>query len=266
MANAAGFIQESIWRDSDWRRLSRNAQAMYMQLLSQKELDCAGLLPLQPNKWAKGCGQLTAEQVMNDLAELQDGRFIVFDTETDELLVRTYIRNSNVAKSPNMRRSAARSARLAASHRIRSVLAAELRNTGDDFCVDAADEIDPDGRVSEPFNKPFIEPFAEPFGKPSGVGEGEGVTHLASNSGGEETRPTCLTHPNGNPKDEPCWGCRRVREWDEKLAAKAEADELVKRRRQREIRDNCDLCDENGLIETKAGMRRCDHQSVAVNV
>ncbi len=56
MANAAGFIHESIWRDDHWRILSRPAQALYMQLLSQKELDCAGILPLPPNKWAKGCG------------------------------------------------------------------------------------------------------------------------------------------------------------------------------------------------------------------
>jgi len=35
MANAAGMIFESIWRDSDWRKLSRGAQALYMQLLSQ---------------------------------------------------------------------------------------------------------------------------------------------------------------------------------------------------------------------------------------
>lgn len=29
------------WRDDDWRQLSRGAQALYMQLLSQKEVDCA---------------------------------------------------------------------------------------------------------------------------------------------------------------------------------------------------------------------------------
>jgi hypothetical protein len=48
MANAAGFIQESIWRDPHWRQLSRSAQALYMQLLSQKELDCAGILRCSP--------------------------------------------------------------------------------------------------------------------------------------------------------------------------------------------------------------------------
>lgn len=55
MANAAGLIHESIWRNPEWRYLSRGAQALYMQLLSQKEVDCAGVLPLQPAKWAKGC-------------------------------------------------------------------------------------------------------------------------------------------------------------------------------------------------------------------
>jgi hypothetical protein len=35
MANAVGQIQEAIWRDSDFRNLSRRAQTMYTQLLSQ---------------------------------------------------------------------------------------------------------------------------------------------------------------------------------------------------------------------------------------
>jgi hypothetical protein len=66
--------------------------------------------PLQPNKWAKGCDSLTVEQVWADLEELQRERFVYFDNDTDEAFIRTYIRNSNVAKSPNMRKAARRAA------------------------------------------------------------------------------------------------------------------------------------------------------------
>ena len=125
MANAAGMICESIWRDSDWRKLSRGAQALYMQLLSQKELDCAGILPLQPEKWATGCDGLTVQQVWDDLNELQDNRFVYYDTDTYEALIRTHVRNSNVLKVPNMRKSAIRSALLIGSKPLREVLAVE---------------------------------------------------------------------------------------------------------------------------------------------
>ena len=45
MANAAGMLKESIWRDKEFRALPRGAQATYAQLISQKELDRAGMQP-----------------------------------------------------------------------------------------------------------------------------------------------------------------------------------------------------------------------------
>lgn len=269
MANAAGMIYESIWRDPDWRRLSRGAQALYMQLLSQKELDCAGVLPLHVDKWAKGCDGLTAEQLADDLLELHQARFVVVDVDTDEVLIRTYIRNSNVMKVPNMRKSARRAAALVGSQPIRAVLAEELRATGDPECIATAQEIHPVTGPEQPASKQTSEPLRNPsvtLPEGSGVGVGVGVTHLGNNSRGEKpSRPICAKHANGNPDDTPCHGCARIREWDEKQAEAAQSDELLERRRQRELRDNCELCDENGLVETRLGMIRCDHQQAAAH-
>lgn len=258
MANAGGMIYESIWRDRDWRHLSIRAQRLYMQLLSQKELDCAGLLPLQSDKWACGCDEYTTAQVWEDLDELQGARFVYYDTATYETLVRTYIRNSNVLKVPNMWKSARRCATMCASSVLRSVLADEFANSGNEFLVSAAKELNPSLTLPEPLPNSSIR---VPEG--CGVGVGVGVTHLGNNLGGEECRPVCAKHKNGNPNDDNCRGCQRVREYDEKQAADAQADELDHRRRQREIRDNCTMCDENGLIETRFGMDRCDHVTTA---
>jgi len=171
MANAAGFIQESIWRDDHWRRLSRTAQALYMQLLSQKEVDCAGILPLQPHKWAKGCNGMTVEQVWADLAELQQERFVFYDIDTDEVLIRTYIKNSNVLKVPNMRKSANRSALLVGSPLIRAVLGCEMVATGHPDFVETAAKINPSGNPS----LTVMPTVPEPIGEPTGVGVGVGV-------------------------------------------------------------------------------------------
>lgn len=229
MANAAGLIHESIWRNDDWRSLSRGAQALYMQLLSQKEVDCAGVLPLQPGKWAKGCNGLTAEQVMADLDELQAARFVFYDEDTDEAFIRTYMRNSNVMKVPNMRKSARRAALLLASEDIKPILADELRATGDPECIATAEQIDP---ASEPDSKQFSEPLRNPsvtLTKGSGMGVGVGVTHLGNDLSGER-RPECPKHPDGNSEDEDCRRCMRRRIWDEANAA----DELAVKRRERE--------------------------------
>jgi hypothetical protein len=250
VANAAGFIQESIWRDEHWRRLSRSAQALYMQLLSQKELDCAGILPLQPNKWAKGCNDLTVDQVWSDLEELQRERFVFFDADTDEAFVRTYMRNSNVLKVPNMRKAARRAALLVGSACLKPLVASELRIVGelseDVECVSVADYLNPSGTPPKPFPNGSKSTLSEPLPEPTGVGMGVGVPHLGSNSSGEAP-PACNSHPE-NP-DKPCHKCRRHREWEQAQ----EADELEQQRRKRQaitdtVRD-CTACDEWGHVE-----------------
>jgi hypothetical protein len=256
MPNAAGIIYESIWRDPDFRRLSRTAQTMYAQLLSQKELDCAGVLPLQPDKWAMGCEELTVEQVWADLNELQAGRFVFYDLDTWEALVRTHMRNSNVLKVPNMRKSAQRAARLVGSASLRSVLAVELVATGDPDLAST-------GRDLAPNSVRVAEPFANPSGtlpEPTGVGKGMGVTHLSRDKGGE-ARPQCSKHPQGNPNDEPCGGCRRVREWDQAHDASRAADDLQAKRLARERAESCPTCHGTNWVPDTDPAIKCNHNN-----
>ena len=264
MANAAGFIQESIWRDPEWRQLSRGAQALYVQLLSQKELDCAGIVPLQPQKWAKGCSELTLEQVIADLDELQAHRFVFYDDDTDEAFIRTYIRNSNVMKVPNMRKSARRSALLVASSTIKKILADELMATGDPECVATAQEINPSITLPEPFPNHSNRNPSGTLPEPTGVGKGVGVTHLGNNSGGENARPVCSKHPNGNDKDENCRGCMKCRQWDESQATARRDDELRIRRQARELADKCPDCNGTNTIDVGENeVVKCEHRAVA---
>lgn len=265
MANAAGFIQESIWRDPDWRKLSPGAQRLYMQLLSQKELDCAGILPLQPDKWAAGCDQLTVEQVWADMEELQQARFAYYDTDTFEAFVRTYMRNSNVMKVPNMLKSARRSALLVGSAIIKPILAAELRAIGDPSCSATADQIHPETAPKPGRSKQKSEPFRNPSGtlpEGSGVGVGVGVTHLGSTKGGS-ARPECSKHPNGNSEEANCRGCMKRRQWDEAHAAEVEADELDAKRRARAAIAECPDCHGTHVVEVGPNrVRKCEHPQV----
>lgn len=265
MANALGLIHESIWRDEDWRLLSRGAQALYMQLLSQKEVDCAGVQPLMPTKWAKGCAGLTIAQVMADLEELQQHRFVYYDEDTDETLIRTYIRNSNVMKVPNMRKSARRAATLVASPKIRAALAAELRATEDPECVETADEIHPETAQPAPPSKQNAEPLRNPsvtLPEGSGVGKGKGVTHLSSTQGGS-ARPICSKHPDGNSEGN-CRGCMKTRQWDEQHAAELAADELEQKRRWRALVASCPDCHGTNTIDVGDNVaRKCHHPAVA---
>lgn len=288
MANTGGFLDESIWRDRDFRALPRTAQATFAQLLSQKELDRAGLLPLQITKWAKACHAMTIDDLCADLKALQAARFVCIDEDTDELLVRSYMRRSNVIKQPNLLKNALKCAAMAASDSLRHELAVELRRMGRKDTISTADDIDP-GEPPETLPEPFANPsetLPEPLNpsgtprEPRGVGEGEGVVtsvggyvggshaHVRTREAPEPATPsndppptTCPQHPNGT--DQPCRPCAETRHRRDAWTTEHHRLEAENRHTERiataELRtaeiDACDLCDHTGYRDSRV----CHH-------
>lgn len=188
--NRGGFVQESIWRNPEFRALPRSAQTMYCQLITQKEIDKAGMLPYQPTKWVKACDDMTLADLIADLKVLETANFIIVDEDTDEVLVRSYMRNAGVVAIPNVLKNALKSAALVESEPCRRALAEELRRIGKTGCADTANAIDPGPEsgppepshrtVSEPFEKgigtvpePFPKGLTVPEGFPKGSSESE---------------------------------------------------------------------------------------------
>lgn len=266
MANAAALINEGLWRkDKDFQRLPRLAQCTFCQVLSQKDLDTAGVLTLHLDLFAKACSELTTEQLMADFAVLEEHRFLFVDYDTDELLVRSYVRLVS-ATSPknNAWKSVPKNARILASEKLRHELAVELRRLRWKDADVLADEIDPVPTPSQPPSDPLSTPSKIEGGSnpPSTVQ----VSVLESPSVvgyvGEEPSPFCPVHPNDTEKN--CFACGQARrtyserkaQWDQScLAAAALA-------RQAAI-DACDLCDEFGDITFDDCVRKCGHQVAA---
>lgn len=207
--NKGGFIQESIWRNPEFRALPRSAQATYCQLITQKEIDKAGMLPYQPTKWVKGCDDMSLSDLLSDLKVLEAARFIIVDEDTDEVLARSYMRNAGVTAIPNVLKNALKSAALVESPTCRRALAEELRRIGKPGCADVANTIDPgpesepdhptDGTVPEGFpngsrtvSKPFPKGLTLPEGFPKGSSESEseseGLSSLVVQGGASHAR------------------------------------------------------------------------------
>jgi len=117
----------SIWKDKDFLNLEEGPQRLYMFLLSQDDLTYAGTMRLWAPRWASKARGLTASIIEDHLKALEAERFIVVDTDTGELLIRTFIRHDRVWKEPNLLKSARSSAELIESPEIRAVLLAELQ-------------------------------------------------------------------------------------------------------------------------------------------
>ena len=286
--NKVGQIRESIWRDKDFRALSRGAQCTYLELISQSAIDRAGVQPLSVTKLAKGCDSITVDTIWADLNELQNRRFVFFDDDSEEVFVRSYMRTCEVWKVPNTLKSALRASTVVASDMIRHELAEELRKLHRADATATATEIDPGQQFA--FVPPTpTEPIANPSAtqadmnkgsgrvpQPTGTGMGMGtISSLVDGDFREGTRARadvternenppsmfCQKHPRGTDANcRPCGAARAAHaEFMAKKVRTAQLAQSREAREQAELRkiaaDQCDLCDETGY----SGMVLCDH-------
>ncbi|QBP32630.1 hypothetical protein SEA_GODPHATHER_57 [Mycobacterium phage GodPhather] len=244
--SSGALILAEMWRKPDFRRLPRTAQCLYVQLCSNRDLDSAGVLTLNVVQLAKACDEIDGDDIVADLQVLEDARFVFVDYDTDEVFVRARMRVLQVAKSPNYLTSALRSAMAVESMKLREVVAAELRRLGHVRADEAAAVL----MGSETLPKPFPNPPTPP------------PTQSHTQGGAPKKRPTCSRHPENH--DGPCRACQRRREWDEAHNEALATSELGRRRALREARAACPHCDENGMVETAAGVARCTAHREAV--
>lgn len=102
MARSHGRIMAAIWSDGDFIAMRGSAQRMFMFLLSQSDLNHAGLIPMRVRRWAKKADDLTADAIDAELDYLATRGFLVTDDDTEEVLIRTFVRNDGVYKQPRV--------------------------------------------------------------------------------------------------------------------------------------------------------------------
>lgn len=108
MARDHARIQLAIWKDEDWRHLSRDAQHMYFLLLSQPTLSYCGHMDWWPNRLALMSAETEEGDVYAAVKELMDAEFVALDVATSELLIRSYVRHDGVMQRSNMGKAVGR--------------------------------------------------------------------------------------------------------------------------------------------------------------
>lgn len=126
MARTFGAIYLRIWRDQDWRTLGHTEQYLYMSLVCQPKLNRAGLLEYSPRRWADANATLSVHDVEVAVKNLEQRHYIVLDESTNELLVRTYVRNDEAWKQPKVMASVVSAANEIESPKLRHALLLEL--------------------------------------------------------------------------------------------------------------------------------------------
>ena len=220
MARSHARILTEIWDDEDFLLCSGNAQRLYLMLLSQPELGHSGLLSITLRRWAGLASDTTAESIEHGIKELGAGRFVLVDSDTEELLIRSMVRNDGVWKQPKVLAVALTEASRMRSRWLRECFVEELervdvsslpaKTKGDveallrdlpKTLAQARDnlrsKVPPHPPEDPPPHPPVDPPVQEPSGAhadpPRGWGEGDGGTEGDSPS--PESRADALPAP-----------------------------------------------------------------------
>lgn len=127
MARQYAQIQVAIWSDEDFKELSPALQHMFFVLISQPRMNLCGVIDYIVTRIAGCSSSWTVGQVEKLVTGLEEKRYIVVDRETQELLIRTFIRNDGLLKMPNVAQGMASDYGEVMSDKLRKVLDRELK-------------------------------------------------------------------------------------------------------------------------------------------
>lgn len=186
MARDYGRIRVTIWQDHDFTSLSVHAQQLYFYLITQSKLDMAGITNWRPRMAMKSAQGWTEDAIQDALRELEEGLYVLLDEETDELLVRSFIRNDEIMRSPNLAKAMQKAWRGMDSDILRGVVSFEVnRLITEDPSLKGSEH------CPEVLAEPFIDPSGNPFQKGSAKGSTKGCgTTTATSSSLTTTTPS----------------------------------------------------------------------------
>ncbi|MCS4277382.1 hypothetical protein M2390_002588 [Mycetocola sp. BIGb0189] len=133
MAREHANIRLDIWNDDDFRALSESAQLLYLKLLTSATLSYAGVADWRPPRVAALSGGGTAAAVRAAADELEAGLFVVVDEDTEEILIRSFLKHDGLLNKPNVTKAMVTAFGQVASARLRGVVVFQLQRLSEQF-------------------------------------------------------------------------------------------------------------------------------------
>lgn len=121
------LIHRAILDDPSWRCLTRSQQNLYLLLLLRLSTNLCGVVDWRPKKLAVNASDMTVETIEADAVVLEKKLYIVRDEDTDEVLIRSFLRNDAPLKSSKTAIAVRSSYTDTASSKLRGVIVFELQ-------------------------------------------------------------------------------------------------------------------------------------------
>ncbi|MGR6579288.1 hypothetical protein ACT89R_01785 [Rhodococcus qingshengii] len=183
MAGEHTRVNRDIWSSDEFLDLSALAQHLYFVLWTHPSRTFCGSVEWHPGKLAMRASDLTAELVTAAGIELAQSLFIVVDLDTEEVLVRSWIKHDGLCRQPNMAVAMSKDRAALASRGLRGVVVhevAKLRTAEPDLTAWKRDQlvnmlaqksVDPaEFLAASPWAKGSVNPSRNPSRNPSGKG------------------------------------------------------------------------------------------------
>lgn len=119
-------IRPDMWLDDEWRNLTKDAQHLYLLLLTDPERSYCGVVDWKPARITQRAREWTLLEIMRAAVELSYTFFLVVDQDTEEVLVRSFMRHDGLLLQPRMAVSVANAFGVIGSNKIRAVVVHEL--------------------------------------------------------------------------------------------------------------------------------------------
>lgn len=133
MARDRANINTNLWTDADWRDLDDAEQRLYMLLMTHPSLSYAGVADWRPGRLAAMSRDSSREAVERAAKGLQAKRFVFIDEDTEEILVRSFLRHDGLLKQPKLAVSMSNAFGSIASREIQMVIVNELQRLHSEF-------------------------------------------------------------------------------------------------------------------------------------
>lgn len=131
MAREYAQIKLSVWADDDWREVPAAARYLYLSLLTSPTLTHCGVADWRPARLGPVIG-MTTDEVEEAGADLVDLLYVLIDAESEEVVIRSFLRNDGLMKQPKMAVAMASAHAAVASTIIRGVIVHELQRLRED--------------------------------------------------------------------------------------------------------------------------------------
>ena len=126
MARKYGRLHINRWSDDDYQALDPYHQGVYDGLISYPDVTWCGVIDYMPKRLVKMSDQLTIDLLDKALRHLADRYFLVIDDETEEILIRTFIRWDGVMHQKNVGKAMFTALKKVKSKMIKYVIVTEL--------------------------------------------------------------------------------------------------------------------------------------------